>query len=79
MAVQAHQAEERASQLESSNQQWRTKAQTDQLTGIANRASFDEALAQCLVRRMTGRVPGVLGLLLIDVDRFKQFNEPDIH
>ena len=79
VAVQAHQAEERASQLESSNQQWRTKAQTDQLTGIANRASFDEALAQCLVRRMTGRVPGVLGLLLIDVDRFKQFNDTHGH
>ncbi len=79
VAVQAHQAEERASQLESSNQQWRTKAQTDQLTGIANRASFDEALAQCLVRRMNGRVPGVLGLLLIDVDRFKRFNDTHGH
>ena len=74
-AVQAHRAEERASDLESSNQQWRTKAQTDRLTGIANRACFDEALAQCLDRRMAGHVPGVLGLLMIDVDRFKRFND----
>lgn len=75
VAAHAHQAEERVSRLESSNRQLRTQAQTDQLTGLANRACFDDALSQGLQQRMTGGVAGGFGLLLLDIDRFKQFND----
>ena len=55
IAADAHQAELMVSRLESSNQQLRTQAQTDQLTGLANRAFFEDALGQSLEWRMAMR------------------------
>jgi diguanylate cyclase (GGDEF)-like protein/PAS domain S-box-containing protein len=48
-------------------------ATTDGLTGLANRHAFDEALEQEWRRAIRGSQP--LSLLLLDVDRFKQFND----
>lgn len=48
-------------------------ATLDGLTGIANRRTFDEALAQEL--RRLGRGAGPLSLVLIDVDHFKRYND----
>lgn len=69
------QVETRASQLERQNQTLAVQASTDALTGLANRASFDAQLAQQLHRRMRGEAPKALGLLMIDIDRFKHFND----
>jgi len=79
VAALAQQAEHRAVELETSNAQLRTKAQTDQLTGLANRNCFDERLAQCVDRRMAGDSAGYLGLLMIDIDRFKVVNDTHGH
>lgn len=49
------------------------RATTDRLTGIANRAGFDERLATEIERAVRGRRP--LTLLMIDVDRFKRVND----
>lgn len=48
-------------------------AETDALTGVANRRSFDERLASALRTSSGGGKP--LALLLVDVDRFKSYND----
>jgi diguanylate cyclase (GGDEF)-like protein/PAS domain S-box-containing protein len=48
-------------------------ALTDGLTGLANRRAFDEALEN--EWRRTRRSGGALSLLLLDLDRFKAFND----
>lgn len=48
-------------------------ARTDGLTGLANRRAFDEALGREWSAALANG--GRLSLLLLDVDRFKQFND----
>ncbi|HTO31006.1 MAG TPA: diguanylate cyclase [Pararhizobium sp.] len=48
-------------------------AETDGLTGLLNRRAFDAALTEEVAR--VGRGEGALSLLLLDVDRFKAFND----
>ncbi|MCB4359638.1 GGDEF domain-containing protein [Quatrionicoccus australiensis] len=50
-----------------------TLAQTDGLTGIANRRRFDAALQQEISRHQ--RSGGQLALLILDVDHFKNYND----
>jgi len=45
----------------------------DGLTGITNRRQFDELLA--LMCRLTSRTGEPIGLAMIDVDHFKQYND----
>ncbi len=47
-----------------------TLARTDALTGLANRRAFDEVVAQ-----RWQRPGGQIGLVLIDIDHFKRFND----
>jgi diguanylate cyclase (GGDEF)-like protein len=44
-------------------------SRTDELTGVANRRAFDRLLAQALAEG------GAVGLLMIDVDHFKAYND----
>ncbi len=53
------------------------RARTDPLTRIANRASFDERLAQEVERRR--RFPSPTTLLVWDIDRFKRINDTHGH
>jgi diguanylate cyclase (GGDEF)-like protein/PAS domain S-box-containing protein len=63
-------AEER---LQTAYQELETLAANDSLTGIANRRQFDSMLSAEWKRSMRTGHP--LGLLLIDVDFFKNFND----
>lgn len=45
----------------------------DALTGLGNRRFFDDSIAAEL--RAASRSGGMLGLVLMDIDRFKQFND----
>lgn len=45
----------------------------DDLTGLANRALFKDRLEHALTRR--ARHPGLVGLLFLDIDRFKTVND----
>jgi len=64
---------ERTAALKIANDQLEALSNTDGLTGIANRRSFDSGLAQEWKRAQ--RAGSSLALLLIDVDRFKHFND----
>ncbi|WP_236033586.1 sensor domain-containing diguanylate cyclase [Belnapia mucosa] len=48
-------------------------ARLDGLTGVANRRSFDEAIGREWARCMEAGMP--LSVILVDVDRFKAFND----
>ena len=55
------------------NAQLTAAANTDGLTGLANRRAFDQHLT--LQLKLAGRGAGPLSLMLIDVDRFKAYND----
>jgi diguanylate cyclase (GGDEF)-like protein len=69
------QAERRANDLSVQNQELLQRATRDKLTGLPNRAAFDEALAHEVHARMAPGATRCLGLLLADVDHFKRFND----
>jgi len=58
-------------------QEHRHDSRHDALTGLPNRRALDERLATELAR--VRRHEGLLGLALMDLDRFKQVNDSDGH
>jgi len=64
-------------QLAQASRRLETLAAEDFLTGLANRRIFDEALSREFRRASRERTP--LALLMIDVDRFKEFNDRHGH
>jgi diguanylate cyclase (GGDEF)-like protein/PAS domain S-box-containing protein len=60
-------------ELAEANRRLQTLAGQDSLTGLANRRAFDEALVKEHLR--SRREKAKLGLIMIDVDRFKQYND----
>ncbi len=54
-------------------QQLKRLASTDGLTGLLNRRSFDDSLQNELARSRRNGQP--IGLIMIDIDRFKAFND----
>ena len=67
----------RSEDLRRLNERLAEMAATDQLTGIGNRRSFDEAIARAHAEALRHGIE--YGLLLLDVDRFKAFNDAHGH
>lgn len=65
----------RTAELESEKKVLESRASTDRLTGLPNRAAFDAFLERHIRARMDGTVPRGLGLIMVDVDKFKTFND----
>ena len=65
--------EERTRALEEVNGKLELQSNTDWLTGISNRRNFDSMLEQEWCRAARTGLP--LGLVIIDVDHFKHFND----
>ena len=63
--------------LEAANRRLATLALEDSVTGLANRRCFDDALSREYRRGMRSASP--MSLLMIDVDRFKSFNDQHGH
>lgn len=70
-------AREQAERLAQEKEAIRQVAETDALTGLANRAAFDAHLDQAL--RQAAQAGEPLSLILLDVDHFKQFNDRHGH
>jgi diguanylate cyclase (GGDEF)-like protein len=62
-----------AAQLSRRNTELDLLARHDALTGLANRRAYDTWIAAAWLRAQAGGAP--LGLLVVDVDRFKLYND----
>jgi diguanylate cyclase (GGDEF)-like protein len=71
------QTQQQSTTLQQQNQELIVKAVTDGLTGLANRARFDEVLAAQFASIAANPAGGAapLSLLMIDIDKFKSIND----
>jgi len=71
------QTQQQASTLQQQNRELKAKSATDGLTGLANRARFDEFIADRFAATAANPAGGVLpiSLLMIDIDKFKSVND----
>jgi diguanylate cyclase (GGDEF)-like protein len=70
-------SQQQASTLQVQNQQLKKQATTDGLTALANRATFDEFLAEQFGQ--AGQSGKPLSLLMLDIDKFKSVNDKHGH
>jgi diguanylate cyclase (GGDEF)-like protein len=61
--------------LEQENEDLELRASTDELTGLPNRATLNAFLTQQVHLRLRDDLPGHLGVIMIDIDNFKSFND----
>jgi diguanylate cyclase len=73
MSLRLEQLEQQARELHRTLDDERRRARVDALTGIANRAAFDERFAQEVARCARGG--GTVSVLLWDLDHFKAIND----
>ncbi|MCH8042778.1 MAG: GGDEF domain-containing protein [Planctomycetes bacterium] len=69
--------EDRLKQQTSQIDAYLSEARTDPLTGLSNRRAFDEELTKRLAQWKRGGTP--VSLVIVDVDRFKEFNDRHGH
>ncbi|MBI2731859.1 MAG: diguanylate cyclase [Aquabacterium sp.] len=63
----------RTAELEEANQRLELLSSTDALTGVSNRRKFNEALDAEWLRARRMKIP--VGLVMIDIDHFKLYND----
>jgi len=71
------QSQMQATELQAQNKELKQQAITDGLTGLANRARFDQFLAEAFDAAVKKKQP--LAVLMIDVDKFKTINDTHGH
>jgi two-component system, cell cycle response regulator len=71
------QSQQQVGTLQQQNQKLQQQATTDALTGLANRARFDQFLAEHFTAATSQGKP--LSILLMDVDKFKSVNDKHGH
>jgi diguanylate cyclase (GGDEF)-like protein len=64
-----------ADELARENEVLAARAMTDPLTELPNRAALDDFVTRHLQQRLRGPLPDALGILMIDIDRFKAVND----
>jgi diguanylate cyclase (GGDEF)-like protein len=73
------QEQHRTERLEVENRRLAAEAATDALTALPNRRAYDDFIERTVAARERRPVPGALGLLMIDLDRFKAVNDTHGH
>ena len=76
-SAEAARSEARRRELEQEHRQLQERSLRDRLTGLFNRAYFDETLAREVSH--AGRSASTVGVLFADVDHFKQVNDAHGH
>lgn len=69
------QEQTRAANLENENERLAAEAMTDSLTGLPNRRAFEEALTNAISGHERGSLKGQLGMMVLDLDKFKAVND----
>lgn len=78
-ALDLQESQEREESLRLEKEDLSKKVNTDKLTGINNRASFDDQLKLVISNHARGHHEKGLGLLVLDIDHFKIFNDTHGH
>ena len=73
------QSEDREEKLRRQTQELRDQANCDQLTRIPNRRAFDDMLRLVINARLQGERKNWFGVIIIDIDHFKSFNDTHGH
>lgn len=73
------QEKSRSQELVTENLRLAAEAATDALTSLPNRRAYEQFLDRVVAARLRRETPGVLGLLMIDIDRFKSVNDTHGH
>lgn len=71
------QSQIQANQLQEQNQKLKEQVTKDGLTGLCNRATFDQFIAKHFAASLAGGKP--LALLMMDLDKFKSINDTHGH
>ena len=74
-AVDLSEAKRSQDALRAEKEKLKLQASTDVLTNLPNRAALNQRLDEEIRRRLGRRMPEELGLLMLDVDNFKLFND----
>ena len=77
VSLKSQQIREQMAELQSSRQALHLEATHDSLTGLANRRLFYDRLQQAI--RLAHRYGGKVGILYVDLDRFKEINDQHGH
>ena len=77
--VDLNQAQRAKEDLRKQKEEFERLATTDKLTGMPNRAALDQKLDEEVRRRLGRDLPESLGVLMMDVDHFKSFNDTHGH
>lgn len=65
----------RVAELERDKAELEARSRVDSLTGLPNRAALDGFLEQQLHLRQRSPLPGFLGVVMVDLDRFGEIND----